>query len=125
MTRVSKLYSGLELQCLNNFFEQFHLDRLRKHLIHATLQSLINIRFFCMPGYSYNYWLIQIVIIKSLSDQICSFISVHHRHVAIHNNQIVIAKLPFVFFDAFFDKFKSLLSIKSFFTDHLDIDHSD
>ena len=105
---------------LNELSYQLSSYRLRKDLVHTGIDRPADIMLFTVPRHGYNQWLLYLILKQKASYFISRFISVHHRHVTIHENQIVTAFFQ-IYLKIFFYDFKSFLAIVSFLTYFLDI----
>lgn len=74
-----------------------------------------------MAGHCRYDWLLDIVQEQELSYALRALVAVFNRHVAVHENQIIVAKFHFVFFDILNNQFKCLLAIEGSIRKHLDI----
>lgn len=64
-------------------------DRLRHNLIHLVSPGLIYVLGFCVAGARDYHRLLQIIFVMELSDVFRAVVTIHNRHITIHENNAV------------------------------------
>ena len=62
-------------------------------------------------------WLGQVLLVEILSNFVCGFIPVHEGHVAVHENEVVVAVLPSVTLHIVYHLLESLLAVECLVAD--------
>lgn len=77
-------------------FQLFNLHRLLQHRVHSAIQRCLNVLLPRVRRHSHYQWLQRILEIEHMSDLVRRLISIHHRHIAVHQDEAVTASLVVV-----------------------------
>ena len=103
----------------------FNLHRLLQHRVHSAIQRCINLFLPRVRRHSHNQWLQRILKIEHMSNLIRRLISIHHRHIAVHQDEAVTASLVIVGSKIIFYLLDGLRSTQSSLASGLHINFED
>ena len=92
------------------------INRFLKNLVHATLNCFINKVLFSVSCKCWNYWLSSSFFVQILSDLYGCLVTVHHGHVAVHENQTkaaLVEPLALILIQVFLNELDGLITVKN------------
>ena len=104
-------------QLSNDVFEDFSLNRLRQDLVHAAVDSSLDVVLLSVASYCQDYRLSKVKFLKVCPNFVWRLISIHKWHVTVHHDQVISCLQTLISFDVLLDLLESLEAILSKVTD--------
>jgi len=101
-----------KLQLFQNILNHWLINRLWTHSIHSINVCFLLIWITCVSSYRNNNWLRKLLGMQISSNLIGSIVSIKNRHIAIHQDQLVVAFLAVVLSDVGYYFVYSFLSVE-------------
>ena len=111
------------MQLFKHIFHQLIIYWLLTYTIHSIFVSFFDIGIFCVSRNCDNHRLRKTFRVQIISDLICGIVAIKDWHVAIHKNQVEVAKQTVVETHVLLNEVNGLLSIHCADAYLLDIFH--
>ena len=70
----------------------FCRGRFTKNLIHSAFECSADVKLLCVTSDGSNKWLLQPLFIQKLPYLLGCLITVHDRHIAVHQYEVVLTR---------------------------------